>query len=180
MTRPIGYGAAAMLLALGGLSACTPGGDASASASPSASAMTDERLLAIGREHAQCLRDHGLPNVGEPTVWRGLLRFGGPQQEPDPASADVAYKACQSIQDRVPAQDLYQNWKPTQADVDAMGKFADCLRQHGFPDWPNPDGDGQFPIRGTNLETAPKTDQGQEAVSACHKLYDGPLLTVSP
>jgi hypothetical protein len=171
---------AIVLIALAiGAAGCS-GSKGHASAAPSPSAMTEERLLAIGREHAQCLRDHGIPNVGEPNVWHGLLRFGGPQQEPDPATADAAYKACQSIQDQVPARYLYQNWKPTPADVDAMGKFADCLRQHGFPDWPNPNGDGQFPIRGTNLETAPKTDQGQEAISACQKLYDGPLLTVSP
>jgi hypothetical protein len=171
---------AIVLIALAiGAAGCS-GSKGHASAAPSPSAMTEERLLAIGREHAQCLRDHGIPNVGEPNVWHGLLRFGGPQQEPDPATADAAYKACQSIQDQVPAQYLYQNWKPTSADVDAMGKFANCLRQHGFPDWPNPNGDGHFPIRGTNLETAPKTDQGQEAISACQKLYDGPLLTVSP
>jgi hypothetical protein len=147
---------------------------------PSASPMTEERLLAIGREHAQCLRDHGIPNVGEPNVWHGLLRFGGPQQEPDPVTADTAYKACNSIAEQVPASYLYQNWKPTSADVDAMGKLANCLRQHGFPDWPNPNGSGQFPIRGTNLEMVIKTDPWQEAFSACKKYYDGPLLTAAP
>jgi len=125
-------------------------------ASPSPSAMTDEQLLTIGRQHAQCLRDHGLSDVTEPNVWHGTLKFGGPQYEPDRTTADVAYTACKSIQDKVPARYLYQNWKPTAADVDAMGRFANCLRQHGFPDWPNPDGDGEFPIRGTNFETAVK------------------------
>ena len=149
-------------------------------ASPSPTAMTDERLLTIGRQHAQCLRDHGLTDVTEPNVWHGTLKFGGPQYEPDRATADAAYRACQPIQDQVPAGSLYQNWKPTAAEVDAMGKFADCLRQHGFADWPNPNGDGQFPIRGTNLETAVKTDAWQDAFSACQKYYDGPLLTVVP
>ena len=149
-------------------------------ASPSPSAMTDEQLLTIGRQHAQCLRNHGLSDVTEPNVWHGTLKFGGPQYEPDRTTADVAYTSCKSIQDKVPARYLYQNWKPTAADVDAMGRFANCLRQHGFPDWPNPDGDGEFPIRGTNFETAVKTDAWQEAFSACQKYYDGPLLAVTP
>jgi hypothetical protein len=180
MTRPIRYAAAAVLIAVAiGTAGCS-GTKRHASATPSASAMTEERLLTLGREHAQCLRDHGLSDVGEPQVWHGLLRFGGPQQEPDQATADAAYKACKSIMDQVPASYLYQNWKPTPADVDAMGRFANCLRQHGFPDWPNPNGSGQFPIRGTQLETAIKTEPWQDAFTACQKLYDGPLLTVAP
>jgi hypothetical protein len=178
--EPVKRVLAAVLIALAIGAAGCDGSKGHAAASPSPSAMTEERLLAIGREHAQCLRDHGIPDVGEPKVWHGLLRFGGPRQEPDQATADAAYKACQSIQDQVPARYLYQNWKPTSADVDAMGKFANCLRQHGFPDWPNPNGSGQFPIRGTNLETAIKTDLWQQAKSACEKYYDGPLLAVSP
>jgi hypothetical protein len=162
-----------------GLAGCS-GGHGHPTASPSPGAMTDERLLAIGRQHAQCLRDHGLTGVSEPSVWHGTLKFGGPQYEPDATTADAAYRVCQPIQDQVPARYLYQNWKPTSADVDAMGKFANCLRQHGFPDWPNPNGDGQFPIRGTNFETAVKTDPWQEAFSACRKYYNGPLLTVAP
>jgi hypothetical protein len=178
--EPVKRVLATVLIALAIGTAGCDGSKGQPSAAASASAMTEERLLAIGREHAQCLRDHGIANVGDPQVWRGTLRFGGPQQEPDPATADTAFKACQSIQDQVPVTYLYQNWKPTSADVDAVGKFADCLRQHGFPDWPNPDGSGRFPIRGTPLETVPKTDAGQEALSACKKLYDGPLLAVSP
>lgn len=190
MTRFTRYGASALLLAtLAVLAACSPGGHG-ASASPSPSAMTDERLLAIGREYSQCLRDHGIPDVSEPKVWRGTLRFGEPQQQPDKADTSAldayveqmraASEACQSIQDQVPERYLYQNWKPTSADVDAMGSLANCIRQHGFPEWPNPTGDGQFPIRGTSLEAAVKTDPWQEAFSACRKYYDGPLLTVSP
>jgi hypothetical protein len=171
---------AAVVIALAISTAACHGSKSHASAAPSASALTDERLLAIGRQHAQCLRDHGLTNVGEPSVWRGTLRFAEPQQEPDPAAADVAYKACKSIQDQVPASYLYQNWKPTPADVDAMGKLANCLRQHGFPEWPNPNGDGEFPIRGTSLYAAVKTDAWQESFAACRKYYDGPLLTVAP
>lgn len=162
-----------------GTAGCT-GSKGHPAASPSPTAMTDEQLLTIGRQHAQCLRDHGLSNVTEPSVWRGTLKFGGPQYEPDGTTADTAYKACKPIQDKVPARYLYQNWKPTPAEVNAMGKFATCLRQHQFPDWPNPNGDGQFPIRGTNFETAVKTDAWQEAFSVCQKYYDGPLLTVSP
>src|SRR5262245_57524175 len=68
------------------------------SAPPSATAITEEQLLAIGRQHAQCLRDHGLSGVTEPTVWHGTLRFGGPQSPGDRATEDAAYQACRSIQ----------------------------------------------------------------------------------
>jgi hypothetical protein len=156
------------------------GGNAHPSPSPSASAMTEERLLAIGRQHAQCLRNHGLSGVTEPTVWHGTLRFGGPQSPGDRATADAAYQACKSIQDQVAARYLYENWTPAPADVDAIRRFADCVRQHGFPDWPGPNGDGRFPIGGTHFEEAVKTDAWMEAFQACQNIYDGPLLTVTP
>jgi hypothetical protein len=168
------------LIALGIATAGCTGNQGHPTASPSPTGLTDEQLLAIGRQHSQCLRDHGLSNVTEPSVWRGTIKFGGSQVPADRATEDAAYRACQPIADKVPARYLYQNWKPTSADVDAMGKFANCLRQHGFPDWPNPNGDGYFPIRGTNFETAIKTDAWQEAFSVCQKYYNGPLLTVLP
>jgi hypothetical protein len=149
MTRLIRYGAAAVLAAaLAGLPAGTRGGHAAASAAPSASAMTDEQILAIARH-------------------------------PDPAKLDAAFNACESIVDVLPPGVMSGPWVSA-ADLEKTGRFAACLRQHGFPEWPDPNGDGLFAIRGTALESALRSDQGQEATKACQKYYDGTIKTVNP
>lgn len=61
-----------------------------------------------------------------------------------------------------------------------MGRFAACMRQDGYPEWPDPNGEGFFPIQGTALERALKTDQGQEAKRTCQKYYDGAIKTANP
>ncbi|HEY3036927.1 MAG TPA: hypothetical protein VGJ54_19995, partial [Streptosporangiaceae bacterium] len=181
MTRLIRYGVAAVLLAaLPALPACTSGGHASASASPSASAMTGEQILAIARRYAQCLREHGITGVAEPRIQDGrLIGAGVPADYPDPAKLDEAFNACGPIVDALPAG-VMSGPHVSAADLEKMGKFAACMRQHGLPEWPDPNGDGLFPIRGTALENALKSDQGEEAKRACQKYYDGAIKTANP
>jgi hypothetical protein len=175
------YGAVAVLAAgLAGLPACTGTGRASASATPSASAMTDEQILAIARRYAQCLRDHGITGVSEPRIQDGKLRGAAvPGDYPDPAKLDEAFQACESIVDVLPPAVL-EGSHVSAADLEKMGKFAACMRQHGLPEWPDPNGDGAFAIRGTALEAALRSDQGEEAKRACQKYYDGAIKTVNP
>lgn len=181
MRRLIRYGVAAVLLAaLAGLPACTSVGHASASASPSVSAVTDEQILAIARHYAQCLRDRGIAGVTEPRIEGGKLNGAGvPADYPDPAKLDAAFNACQTIVDSLPTG-VMSGTQVSAEDLEKMGRFAACMRQHGYPEWPDPNGDGLFAIRGTALENALRTDQGQEAKQACQRYYDGAIKTVNP
>ena len=71
------------------------------------------------------------------------------------------------------AQDVRDRPPVTAEDIEKMGKFSQCVREHGIPEWPDPKADGNFPIDGTPID--PKSDRFQDAQKACRKYYDGPL-----
>jgi hypothetical protein len=185
MRRRSRYGVRAMLLAaLAGIPACTSAGHVSppgsVAGSTSASAMTDEQILVIARHYAECLSEHGITGVSEPRIEAGKLRGAAvPADYPDPAKLDSAFNACQSIVDALPAG-VMSGAQVSADDLEKMARFAACMRQHGYPEWPDPNGDGLFPIRGTALDGALRTDQGEEAKQACQTYYDGAIKTVNP
>jgi hypothetical protein len=144
---------------LAGLVAC--GSD---SAEPDAP-TTDAELLALGKELSQCLRDNGVPEFPDPTVRDGNLVM--PQNQPAEA-VDNAMKACQTILDRIPRQSGGDS--SSAQDVPQLRKFAQCLRENGVPDWPDPKTDGTFPVLGTPLDS--KTPELQQARAACRIHWD--------
>jgi len=168
-------GAAAALIALlaGALAAC--GGTGGPTVSQSPGTMSDEQIMAIVREHGECVRSHGVPDFVDPTLENGRLKGGGPPEGADDTTVDAAMLACKEIWARLPATVVQGDPPPTAAEIEGMRRFSACVREHGIPDWPDPSADGIFPIRNTPLETALKTDQGQVAVKACKQHYEGPI-----
>jgi hypothetical protein len=81
---------------------------------------------------------------------------------------DNAMKECQDILDKIPQQGG-GNFSSAQ-DVPQLRKFAQCLRDNGVPDWPDPKTDGSFPVLHTPLDT--KTPELQEARAACRIYWD--------
>jgi hypothetical protein len=156
------------------LAGCHSGG-ARAAATTSPSAMSDDRILAIGREYSQCVRDHGVPNFPDLVLNDGMLVL------PEDNTADsskqalqankAAQDACKSILDKLPAS-AQKNRPPTAADVQNMLKFSQCMREHGVPEWPDPSNDGVFPILGTPLETEGKSARMVTAMQACRQYWD--------
>ena len=176
MTRTIRYGVASALVAmLAGLAACESGSPMT-STMPSSTAMSDDQIMAIAREYAQCMRDNGIPGFQEGRLENGRLVGGGmPEPRVDPSTLDAAQQACRSVGDRLPASIFDSSSRPTAEELEKMERFSACVREHGFPDWPDPTSDGGFPIEGTPLETALKSDQGQQVRKACQQHYDGPI-----
>jgi hypothetical protein len=175
MRNLLRYGAAGVLLAvLAGLAGCGSGGNPSTSASASSDAMSEEQLLTIGREYAQCLREHGI-QVDEPTVERGKLRVPlvgpPPQQGTPPAQPDIP-ATCRSIEDRLP-KDAMGRAPVIPEDIQKIERFSQCLRDNGVPEWPDPKADGSIPLNGTSVDV--KSDRFQTAKKACQKYYDGPI-----
>lgn len=147
----------AMLLA--GLAACGSGGK------EPESQPNDAELLALGKELSQCVREHGVPGFPDPTVRDGDLVM--PQDQPAEA-VDNAMEACRSIVDRMPQQSG-GNGSAAQ-DVPQLRKFAQCLRNNGVPNWPDPRSDGSFPVLGTPLDG--KTPELQRAQAECRHHWD--------
>jgi hypothetical protein len=152
----------------------TPG---HAGASPSA--MSDAQILAIGRELAQCIRDHGIPGLPDPSVENGrlILPSGSTDNIPQ-GQGDAALAACRSIVDRLPASALGDKGDPSRAplgpgDLAKLRQLAQCLREHGLVDFPDPQADGVFDLTGTSMAQEGKSQRMRDAFEAC-KQYDVP------
>jgi hypothetical protein len=179
MTRSIRYGLVAVLVAaLAGLTACGGGnGVRSASGSPSAAnAMSDDQIIAIVREYAQCLRDHGIANVQEVRLVNHKLEGEWvPGDHTNDASMHAAEEACDAIRLKLPSSVWAgQEDPPTAEELAKMGQFSQCLRQHGFPDWPDPKGDGTFPLSDSQIAVL-KSDSFLDARKACQQYYQGEI-----
>src|SRR5262245_12047366 len=174
--------AAALLIAL---TACGHSGGAGAGPAPTTISNAD--VLALGRQVAQCFRDNGLPDFPDPTIDdRGQLQLPNnlrdrmqavyPQQ-----ALDQAQRACQSLFDQLPQSAIGRDGNggeadaPGPGDVDALRQFAQCARQNGFPDWPDPKPDGSFPLRGTPIEAEGQSARMAHAFDACRQYWSGGL-----
>jgi hypothetical protein len=160
-------------LLVGVLAACGSGGSGASSSSPTPTAMTDAQILSIGRQAAQCIREHGLSNFPDPVVSAGQLTLPNEDEALAPPGADAAVAACRSILDRLPPSALGDNDRPGPEDVSQLVKFAQCIREHGVPDWPDPKADGSFPLDGTALGRETKSPRVVRAVQACQQYWSG-------
>jgi hypothetical protein len=173
----------AAALALFALGACSGGG---ATPSPAQSTMSDAEILAIGKQAAQCVRENGVPGFPDPYVENGHLKLTEDQEREIEGKfsqqvLDQAVQACQSILDRLPDSALRDSegggndQVPGPGDVEALRKFAQCMRENGLPEFPDPKADGSFPVRGTAIETEGKSDRMIAGMQACQQYWSGGL-----
>jgi hypothetical protein len=82
---------------------------------------------------AQCMRDHGVP-MDDPDPNGGMgVKIGGPGV--DTSKIQAAQEACRQFSpfgDAGPQQDA--------ARAERLRKFAQCMRDNGVPNFPDPDG----------------------------------------
>jgi hypothetical protein len=177
MTRTFAAGLLVAAVAVAALSGCSSGGSG---VSPTASPTADvQQALTIGRSFAQCARTHGQPNFPDPTIdQKGRLDFGTgntDNKDIDIKQAMIAAQdACGSILQQLPAgmRDHGERAAPSAEDMQHLRQFAQCMRQHGMPDWPDPKPDGTFPIVGTSLANEGKSQRFLDATQACKQYWD--------
>jgi hypothetical protein len=150
--------------------------------------MSDAQILAIGRELAQCVRDHGLPELQDPKLENGQLVVPG-LDEMDEATkqrGEQALEQCRHIMNRLPPAVLGESGpsndrnRASAEDVPKLRKFAECVRNNGVPEWPDPKPDGTFP----GGEDSPLVREGKSprivaAMQACRQYWDG-SISISP
>jgi hypothetical protein len=176
MTRSIRLDVATVFVAaLTGLTGLTGCQAKSPAAAPSATAagLGEAQITAILEKHAQCVREHGIAGFQPPRLIDG--RIHGKGEAPAGVNEEAmmaALDACDSIGRQLP-ENLWRKPDPTAEDLEKLRQFAVCLRQHGFPDWPDPDPRGRFAIRGTPMEHARDSDSGRAAFEACRQYEVG-------
>jgi hypothetical protein len=156
-------GGVTALIALAALAACS---SASGTITSTAAGQAGARQSAQGPRNADydstqaiitCYRQHGDPSAPDPTYdpsdGRWHLDAG---YVPDPTR-----RACQH---------LFPTANPSppvpRAQFQALVRLAECIRQHGEPQWPDPNPAGQFPLP-QSLQT--KTQAEENALGACQR-----------
>ena len=163
----------------GSPSAASPDGSSSAAAAASSPAVS----------YSHCMRAHGVPNFPDPGSGGSLPKGSAQQFGVSSVRLQAAEQACQhvlpSTGDLLTAASLQQCYLThvcppalVQQALSAGRKFAQCIRSHGVPNWPDPTseaggGPPQFEIR---VSRPPSPPVGA-AIGACERLQPaGSLL----
>jgi len=134
---------------------------------------TTTRAQAV--KFAQCMRDHGIKQFPDPDASGSLTIDGvanGSSVDPSSPAFDRALSACRDLQ---PAG--FTGRKRSASQQQAALQFAQCVRDHGVKDFPDPvAGD---PLVDTNRIPSANREGGMDILNAamhtCGKVYAGRL-----
>jgi hypothetical protein len=151
------------------LGACSAGSSNPASDTGAGSPGGSARSTALA--YSECMRSHGIKSFPDPNSQGGISISGRPGSGIDPNSPQfkAADQACRKLLPGTklnPAQQAANEAKALQ--------YSECMRTHGIPDFPDPNGQGGIAIRvrpGSDLD--PKNPRFQAANNACQHLMPG-------
>jgi hypothetical protein len=116
---------------------------------------------------AKCMRSHGISDFPDPTTGPdgsvGIALNGGRGSDLDPNNPrfKAANQACQTL-----APAAHPAPAPSAQKIAAEVKWARCMRSHGLPSFPDPNGQGAF----DSSEFDESTPAFQSASKACRSL----------
>jgi hypothetical protein len=135
------------------------GASSTPSASPSGADPTDAQLA-----YARCMRGHGISDFPDPQPGGGPIQVG-PGSNWNTPQFNAADDACKSLLPIPSAEEQQQEFED-------MLRFAQCMREHGIADFPDPtpgEGGGLNAEPGSDLD--PNNPQFQAANEACGGLF---------
>jgi hypothetical protein len=166
--RPARLGWMGVLLVIVGivlLAACSSSGSDPTASGGSSTSSAYQKALA----YSQCIRAHGIPNYPDPNSQGQFIVQNGssdPASNVSTAVANAALKACKSLAPPSIAQGP-SGTKGGGAVTSSQLKFAQCMRSHGEPDFPDPAANGSITLpQGMN----PESSQFQNAEKDCQSL----------
>jgi hypothetical protein len=138
-----------------------------ASTGPGSSSSQSSFASAQLLKFSQCMRNHGLTSFPDPTS-QGNVEFQNVGNlNPNSPQFQKAQNACQSL---MPGA-LITPAEKASANTKALA-FAQCMRTHGVPNFPDPNGQGVIKIT-TATNVAANSPQYDKAQSACQSLSNG-------
>lgn len=144
------------------LTACSSGRATSQVAAAVGAAHTSATTAPAGTTQlvhtaAQCLRDHGIPNFPDPVLdAHGGLQVDDQLLKSLPAAVALAAEnACKTQIDAAQAAAGTARPAATPQELQQATTFAHCMRQHGWPRFPDPDASGRFEL--TNPADGPSS-----------------------
>ena len=147
LPRSLGIATAITLTAVT-VAAC--GGSGKPSGSTGTTVPSSATLMADGYKYSACMRNHGITAFPDPQFSHGgqsmSIHITANMDVGSPAF-NTARKACAHL---MPGGGKQISNGPsaaqTQAQTAAYVAFAACMRKHGFPHFPDPNGQGQLSL----------------------------------
>jgi hypothetical protein len=116
-------------------------------------------------DYSKCMQTHGVPNYPDPTIQGNKISMSiGSNLDPNSPQFKAAAQACRKYQPGPPSMNPQQQAQMREGGL----KVADCMHAHGFPNFPDPNGQGVIvitPSDGLNQNSP----QYQHAWSICQK-----------
>jgi len=134
---------ALLALALVALAGCTSGGG-----SPNAAGNPSAAAVGVWREFVACARNNGQANWPDPIVDSntGKATFPAVAGFEEKLGYEAVREKCASILDKLPPQaNPLANPPITPEKLQVLREFAQCLRENGIKDQPDPLPDGTLP-----------------------------------
>lgn len=161
-------------LALVGLSLAACGGPSKARSSPTESGSSGSLQSELVK-YAACMRSNGIADFPDPTPQpNGLPGFsihasGNSDLSPQSPKYESATRRCKKDMptggDATPAQQAAANTKAL--------KYAQCMRTHGEPNFPDPNGKGVIAVTNATGILNPSAPQFQRSQRSCRDLDNG-------
>jgi hypothetical protein len=155
-----------LLTTLAGCAAATDGagvataaGTPTASSAATATARVDDRDASL--RFAQCMREHGMSWFPDPQPGTGGLQIRVPAGQ-DKSKVDAAMAACRKF---MPNGGVPDKLDPAQ--LEQARRLSQCMREHGVPNFPDPEPDGRMQLDGDKLGTGPGQPTFDAAEKAC-------------
>lgn len=111
---------------------------------------------------ASCMRSHGVPDYPDPQFTSGGVRISPGRANPNSPAFRTADGACHRL---LPSAGAPGGAVSAQAKAQDV-KFADCMRAHGVPNFPDPSHDGGFDLPPGLHPNAPRFEQAEQACAS--------------
>jgi hypothetical protein len=132
--------------------------------------------------YSACMRSHGVGNFPDPDSQGHIKITSGVGPGGQKTGVDVnapqfksAQRACQKLQPGGGRPSAARQAQEQQQ----MLKYAQCMRSHGVPKFPDPKAGGAFSL-GTKAGVDPNTPQFKAAQQTCQKLVPGSPIVAAP
>lgn len=122
----------------------------------------------VALAYSQCMRDNGYAEFPDPTADGNMRFLINPESAP---RFKAAAAACRDL-----APEGLRDQGITPADLDALLKLSQCVRENGLPDFPDPDSEGRIDPKGVGA--GPDDPRLKAAMEACRDAAGGARIMI--
>ncbi len=136
--------------------------------SPPSGSVSSEQDQERARQFAQCMRDHGVDMADPGAAPTAAVTLGPGQRPSDDDKTTAALDACRAY-----LPNGGELSKPDAQQIEQARRYAQCMREHGVANFPDPDSEGGLDIGHAGV--SPNDSTFKAADEACKDLRPAPV-----